>query len=168
MLWLMVWPVIVALVIWATLGVLYWSEAGQWIAAQLHRWPPYEWAVSVWPLNLIAAWFGWILLLLLFVPVVLITAVLIISVVSMPAMVAHVGGRDYPGLARRRGGTIAEVVRRDRGELFLLGVALALVGHVPVLGLFMPVYGGLAFIHYGLERLGELRGEPIEGAATRV
>jgi len=161
--------------------------------------------------------------------VVLITAVLIISVVSMPAMVAHVGGRDYPGLARRRGGTIAgslwnafaalvllallfsvslplwlipllwpvlpivlfgyfnqrvfrydalaehgtaaeiaEVVRRDRGELFLLGVALALVGHVPVLGLFMPVYGGLAFIHYGLERLGELRGEPIEGAATRV
>src|SRR5258708_5224673 len=104
MLWLMAWPVIVALVIWATLAVFYWSEAAQWVAAQLHRWPPYEWAVSVWPLNLIAAWFGWILLLLVFVPVVLITAVLIISVVSMPAMVAHVGGRDYPGLARRRGG----------------------------------------------------------------
>jgi hypothetical protein len=39
---------------------------------------------------------------------------------------------------------------------------------IPVLGFFMPVYGGLAFIHYGLERLGELRSEPIEGAATRV
>src|SRR5712691_9210614 len=220
MLWLMVWPVIVALVLWVTLAVLYWGEAAQWIAAQLHQWPPYEWAVSVWPLKLIAAWFGWIFLLLLFVPAVLITAVLIISVVSMPAMVAHVGGRDYPGLARRKGGTfagslwnalaalvlfalvfavslplwlvpllwpvlpvvlfgyfnqrvfrydaLAEIVRRHRGGLFLLGVALALVGHVPVLGLFMPVYGGLAFIHYGLGRLGELRGEPIEGAATRV
>jgi len=229
MLWLMVWPVIVALVLWVTLAVLYWGEAAQWIAAQLHQWPPYEWAVSVWPLKLIAAWFVWILLLLLFVPVVLITAVLIISVVSMPAMAAHVGGRDYPGLARRKGGTfagslwnalvalmlfallfavslplwlvpllwpvlpialfgyfnqrvfrydalaehataveIAQIVRRHRGELFLLGVALALVGHVPVLGFFMPVYGGLAFIHYGLERLGELRSEPIEGAATRV
>jgi len=229
MLWLMVWPVIAALVIWVTLGVLYWSEAAQWIAAQLHQWPPYEWAVSVWPLKLIAAWFGWILLLLLFVPVVLITAVLIISVVSMPAMAAHVGERDYPELVRRRGGTvigsiwnafaalvllvllfamtlplwlipllwpvlpialfgyfnqrvfrydaladhgttaeIAEIVRRHRGELFLLGVALALVGHVPVLGLFMPVYGGLAFIHYGLERLGELRSGLIAGAATRV
>jgi hypothetical protein len=229
MLWLMVWPVIVALVIWVTLAVLYWGEAAQWIAAQLHRWPPYEWAVSVWPLTLIAAWVGWILLLLLFVPVVLITAVLIISVVSMPAMAAHVGGRAYPGLAPRKGGTfagslwnalaalmlfallfavslplwlvpllwpvlpvalfgyfnqrvfrydalaehataaeIAEIVRRHRGELFLLGVALALIGHVPVLGLLMPVYGGLAFIHYGLERLGELRSEPIEGAATRV
>ena len=229
MLWLMVWPVIVALVIWVTLAVLYWGEAAQWIAAQLHRWPPYEWAVSVWPLTLIAAWVGWILLLLLFVPVVLITAVLIISVVSMPAMAAHVGGRAYPGLAPRKGGTfagslwnalaalmlfallfavslplwlvpllwpvlpvalfgyfnqrvfrydalaehataaeIAEIVRRHRGELFMLGVALALIGHVPVLGLLMPVYGGLAFIHYGLERLGELRSEPIEGAATRV
>jgi len=229
MLWLMVWPVIVALVIWVTLAVLYWGEAAQWIAVQLHQWPPYEWAVSVWPLKLIAAWVGWILLLLLFVPVVLITAVLIISVVSMPAMAAHVGGRDYPGLAPRKGGTfagslwnafaalmlfallfavslplwlvpllwpvlpvalfgyfnqrvfrydalaehatadeIAEIVRRHRGELFLLGVALALIGHVPVLGLLMPVYGGLAFIHYGLERLGELRSEPIEGAATRV
>jgi hypothetical protein len=225
----MVWPVIVALVVWVTLAVLYWGEAAQWIAAQLHRWPPYEWAVSIWPLKLIAAWFGWILLLLLFVPVVLITAVLIISVASMPAMVAHVGGRDYPGLTRRRGGTfagslwnalaalilfallvavslplwlipllwpvlpivlfgyfnqrvfrydalaehgsaseIAEVIRRHWGELYLLGVALALIGHVPVLGLFMPVYGALAFIHYGLERLGELRGAPIEGAATRV
>jgi len=229
MLWLMVWPVIVALVIWVTLAVFYWGEAAQWIAAQLHQWPPYEWAVSVWPLTLIAAWVGWILLLLLFVPVVLITAVLIISVVSMPAMAAHVGGRAYPGLAPRKGGTfagslwnalaalmlfallfavslplwlvpllwpvlpvalfgyfnqrvfrydalaehataaeIAEIVRRHRGELFLLGVALALIGHVPVLGLLMPVYGGLAFIHYGLERLGELRSEPIEGAATRV
>jgi len=229
MLWLMVWPVIVALVLWVTLAVLYWGEAAQWIAAQLHHWPAYEWAVSVWPLKLVAAWFGWILLLLLFVPAVLITAVMITSIVSMPAMVAHVGGRDYPGLVRRKGGTfagsfwnafaalmlfallfavslplwlvpllwpvlpialfgyfnqrvfrydalaehataaeIAEIVHRHRGGLFLLGVALALVGHIPVLGLLMPVYGGLAFIHYGLERLGELRSAPIEGAAVRV
>src|SRR5258706_4978993 len=107
MLWLMVWPVIVALVLWVTLAVLYWGEAAQWIAVQLHRWPAYEWAVSAWPLKLVAAWFAWILLLLLFVPAVLITAVLIISIVSMPAMVAHVGGRDYPGLVRPEGGTVA-------------------------------------------------------------
>jgi CysZ protein len=229
MLWLMVWPVIVALVIWVTLAALYWSQAASWIDVQMHQVPAYEWAISIWPLRLIAAWFGWLLLLLLFVPVVLITAVLIISLVSMPAMVAHVGERDYPGLARGKGGTvigsiwnaavalvlfvllfaitlplwlipllwpvlpvvllgyfnqrvfrydaladhgtaaeIADVVRRFRGELFLLGVALALIGHIPVLGFFMPVYGGLAFIHFGLDRLRELRGEPIEGAATRA
>ena len=53
MLWLTVWPVIVALVIWVTLAVLYWGEAAQWIAVQLHQWPPYEWAASVWPLALV-------------------------------------------------------------------------------------------------------------------
>jgi len=229
MLWLMVWPVLVALVIWVTLAALYWSEAARWIDFQLHQWPVYEWAVSIWPLTLVAAWFGWLLLLLLFVPAVLITAVLIISVVSMPAMAAHVGERDYPGLARRKGGTlagsvwnavaalvlfalffavslplwlvpplwpvlpvvlfgyfnqrvfrydalaehatpaeIAELIRRNGSELFLLGVALALIGHIPLVGFLMPVYGGLAFIHYGLARLGELRREPIQGEARRV
>src|SRR5258705_10107706 len=208
MLWLMVWPVLVALGIWVTLAALYWSEAARWIDLQLHQWPVYEWAVSIWPLTLVAAWFGWLLLLLLFVPAVLITAVLIISVVSMPAMAAHVGERDYPGLARRKGGTLAgsvwnavaalvlfallfavtlplwlfpllwpvlpvvlfgyfnqrvfrydalaehgtaaemvELIRRNRGELFLLGIALAIIGHIPLIGLVMPVYGGVLF-HY--------------------
>jgi hypothetical protein len=63
---------------------------------------------------------------------------------------------------------IAETIRRSRGELYLLGVALALIGHIPLVGFVMPVYGGLAFIHYGLARLGELRTEPIEGAARRA
>jgi len=229
MLWLMVWPVVVALVVWITLAVLYWGQVLGWISTQLHQSALYESTVSIWPLSLVAAWLGWLLLLVLLVPLVLITAVTIIGVVAMPTMVAHVGERDYPGLAREKGGSIAgslwnavaalalfvlflaislplwlipplwpvlpivlfgyfnqrvfrydalaehgtaaeiaTVLRRHRGELFLLGIALALVGHIPVLGLFMPVYGGLVFIHYGLERLRELRGEPIEGRATRV
>src|SRR5437879_5805300 len=112
MLWLMIWPVIVALVLWVTLAVLYSGEAAHWIASQLHQWPLYEWAVSVWPLKLVAAWFGWILLLLLFVPAVLITAVLIISIVSMPAMVAHVGAR--PRRSCPRSGALDAGVRRAR------------------------------------------------------
>jgi len=63
---------------------------------------------------------------------------------------------------------IADLIARNRGELFVLGVALALIGHIPLVGLAMPVYGGLVFIHYGLARLGEARAEPIEGSATRV
>lgn len=226
MLWLMVWPILVALAVWATLAALYWTQAASWIDMRLHQWPAYEWAVSFWPLTFLAAWLGWLLLLFLVVPAVLMTAVLIISVVSMPAMVTHVAARDYPRLARRRGGTlagslwnalaalvffmllfavtlplwllpllwpvlpialfgyfnqrvyrydalaehgtageIAELIARDRGELFLLGVALALIGHVPLIGLAMPVYGGLVFIHYGLARLAESRDEPIEGSA---
>src|SRR5215472_16399711 len=229
MLWLMVWPMLVALAIWITLAALYWGQAINWIDLELHQYSVYRWTLTVWPLSALATWLGVLLLLFLFVPVVLITAVLIISVVSMPAMVAHVGERDYPRLARRKGGTfagsvwnalvalalfvllfaitlplwlipllwpalpmvlfgyfnqrvyrydalaehgtaaeIADLIARNRGELFVLGVALAVIGHVPLIGLAMPVYGGLVFIHYGLARLGEARSEPIEGSATRV
>jgi CysZ protein len=229
MLWLMVWPILVALAIWLTLAALYWSQAAVWVDLRLHQWPAYEWAVSFWPLTLLGAWLAWLLLLFLFVPVVLVTAVLIISVAAMPAMVTHVGERDYPRLARRKGGTfagslwnavaslayfvlllvvalplwllpllwpvlplvlfgyfnqrvyrydalaehgsageIAELIARNRGEMFLLGVALAIVGHIPLLGLAMPVYGGLVFIHYALARLAEMRSEPVEGSAARI
>lgn len=229
MLWLMVWPILVALAIWVALAALYWGQAAAWIDLRLHQWPAYEWVVSFWPLTLFAAWLGWLLLLFLFVPAVLVTAVLIISIVSMPAMVTHVGERDYPGLARRKGGTLAgslwnalaslvlfmlffaltlplwlfpllwpvlpvvlfgyfnqrvfrydalaehataaemvELIARNRGELFVLGVALALVGHLPLIGLAVPVYGGLVFVHYCLGRLGELRTAPIQGSARRV
>ena len=63
---------------------------------------------------------------------------------------------------------IVELISRNRGDLFLLGVALALVGHMPLIGLVMPVYGGLVFIHYALARLGESRDQPIEGSARRI
>jgi hypothetical protein len=219
MLWLMVWPVIVALVIWVTLAFLYWGEVAGWVQSELQGSTVYQWTISNWPLSLIAAWMGWLLLALLVAPsLVLITAVLIIGVVSMPIMVRHVAERDYPALERKRGGSFAgslwnaiaglflflvlalatlplwlvpplwpflpllllgffnqrvfrydalaehasraeirDIIRRWRGELFLLGAVLALIGHIPVIGLFMPVYAGLAYIHYGLDRLGQSR-----------
>jgi len=75
-------------------------------------------------------------------------------------------GEDLHGRLRARHAGLPELA--GRGELFLLGVALALIGHIPLVGFLMPVYGGLAFIHYGLARLGELRSEPIQGEARRV
>jgi CysZ protein len=222
MLWLMVWPIVVALAVWLTLAFLYWNQVAAWAQMELQRSGVYDWTMSTWPLTLFAAALGWVLGLLVFVPLVLVTAVLIIGVVSMPIMVRHVAERDYPALERKRGGSaagsvanavvgllvflglalltlplwlvpplwpflpvlllgylnqrvfrydalaehaskaeIAEILRRWRGDLFLLGVVLALVGHVPVLGLFMPVYAGLAYIHYCLARVAQLRAAPV-------
>src|SRR5258708_28904160 len=100
MLWLTVWPMIVALALWVTLAVLYWGEAAKWIDVQLHLWPAYEWAVSIWPLTLVTAWFGWLLLLCLFVPMVLITAVFILIIVGMPALTPPPRPPDHPPLPR--------------------------------------------------------------------
>lgn len=222
MLLLMLWPVAIALVVWLGLAFAFWSQAAAWLQLQFEQSAVIGWAVTVWPLTYIATHLAWILLVLLFLPLVLVTAVLIIGIFSMPAMVAHVAERSYPQLERREGGTFAGSVwnsvaalawlallvllslplwflpllwpvlpivlfgylnqrvfrydalaehatawemktlfQRDRGDLFLLGVALAFVGMIPLLGFFAPVFGGLAFIHYCLARLGQLRAEPV-------
>src|SRR5258708_28383692 len=110
MLWLVVWPVLVALIIWVTLAALYWSEAAGWIDLQLHQWPVYEWAVSIWPLTLFAAWFGLLLLLLLFLPVVLITAGFVIPGGSRPRLAPPRGSRAYSGLSPTKGGPLARTL----------------------------------------------------------
>ena len=229
MLALMIWPVALALALWIALAVLFWGRAAAGIDVMLRATPVVEWMFAVPPLAVIAVHLGWILLALLSVPLVLLTATMIIGVFAMPMMVHHVAERDYPRLARRHGGgavgsawsafvallwfcalvavslplwllpplwpalpvlllgylncrvfaydalaehasadELGRILRRDRAPLFALGVAVALAGHLPVLGFFVPLFGGLAFIHYGLARLEALRTAPIEGVAQRV
>ena len=45
---------------------------------------------------------------------------------------------------------------------------MALAAHVPLLGFFAPVYGGLVFIHFLLDRLRAMRAEPIDAEWSRV
>ena len=222
MLALMLWPMAVALLLWLALAFAFWARAAHWIQLRFDQSAVIGWAIGVWPLTLIATHLAWILLLLLFVPLVLLTAVLIIGMFAMPLMVAQVAERNYPRLERRRGGTAAgsvwnslaalawlallalltlpfwffpplwpllpillytylnqrvfrydalaehatgwemeTLIRRHRVELFLLGAALALLGMIPLLGLLSPVYAGLAFIHYCLARLTQLREQPV-------
>jgi hypothetical protein len=228
MLWLMVWPVLAALALWIVLAVLFWSEALHWVEVELGATGAVQWMLTFAPLAFVAAHLAWVILVLAFIPLVLVTAVLLVAVFAMPAMVNHVSATSYPGLERRHGGTFAGslwngavalalfvllavitlplwaipllwpvlpvllfaylnqrvfrydalaehassdelhvLVARHRGELFLLGVVIAVLGHVPVVGFFVPVYGALAFVHYGLERLQAMRSEPIEGTAVR-
>lgn len=42
---------------------------------------------------------------------------------------------------------------RHRGPLLMLGVILGLLGHVPFIGLLVPSFAALTYVHYGLEAL---------------
>ncbi|MGQ0512435.1 MAG: EI24 domain-containing protein [Betaproteobacteria bacterium] len=229
MLWLMVWPMLVSLAVWGTVALVFWMRAAMWIADKLRGW--IESSVFAVTLNYAdaAVFVAHALLVLFFVPVVVLTALLILGAFGMPAMVEHVASRNFPQLARRNGGSSAggvwnsvlallgmvglgiasvplwllpplwplipvlilswvnqQVLRYDavaehadsdemrtlfrgnRGALYGLGFALALLAYVPVVGLFAPVIVGLAFIHLLLGKLEALRAAPIEGKATRL
>lgn len=62
------------------------------------------------------------------------------------ALAEHASGEEY-----------RELVARNKGALFLLGLMLAPLYYVPLVNLAAPVIAGLAFTHYCLSALAALR-----------
>ena len=73
----------------------------------------------------------------------------------------------YDALAQHATDSEWGQIRREHAlPLFMLGLTLALLAHVPVLGLLAPALAALAFVHYGLEVLRRSRGGAICSAAA--
>lgn len=218
MLWLMLWPVLIALMLWIGVAVAFWMQIALWLAGVLGQWLQSASFLLHLDLGAAALVAAHIVLALLFVPLVYLTVLIILGVFGMQAMVEHVARRSYPKLERRRGGSVAgtlwnallaliglivlgiatiplwlvpplwplipvvvmgwvnqrllrydalaehadgEEMRRifatHRGAMYVLGVLLALVAYVPLIGFFAPVLFGLAFIHYLLGALAQMR-----------
>ena len=107
MLWLMIWPMLIALALWGGLAIFLWGKLAFGLAEWLRHGLDYafSWAhVDLAAATLVAAN---VLLFLGFVPLVYLTALFILSVFGMQQMVDYVAQRSYPGLERRRGGGIA-------------------------------------------------------------
>jgi len=217
MLWLMLWPMLVALFIWGSVALVAWGTLAVRLAAGLQQALDYALAWAHLDFAAAALVAANVLLFIAFVPLVYLTALVILSLFGMQKMVDYVASRSYPQLERRRGGGVAgsgwnslvalagmlglgllslpfwllpplwpiiplvilawvnqrllrydalaehadagemrQVFRQRRGSLYLLGLLLALVAYVPLVGFFAPVLFGLAFIHY---LLGALAGE---------
>lgn len=106
MLWLMIWPVLTAILLWAVLAFAFWTpmqNAWLWIYEYL--------GIAGWMAGIESAWIGAalqvLLHLMLFVPLVMLTALVLTAIFGMDAMVKTVGERFFPQLEKRRGGGIA-------------------------------------------------------------
>jgi uncharacterized protein involved in cysteine biosynthesis len=51
--------------------------------------------------------------------------------------------------------------RKERRPLFMLGLTMALLAHVPIVGLLVPTLAALSFVHFGLEALRRSRGGAV-------
>jgi hypothetical protein len=107
MLWLMVWPMLIALAVWGASALFLWVRLAQRLAGWLEG--GLDWALSwahvdLHAVSLVAAN---VLLFLAFVPLVYLTALFILSLFGMQKMVAHVAERSFPQLERRHGGGVA-------------------------------------------------------------
>lgn len=117
-LWVVVWPMLAAALFWLVLGITFWGTFSGWIAQGLDAI-----GIQAWLADLEPVWIAHAIQLtvhlILFVPLVLLTALVITALFAMPALVRMVAERDYPGLERRKGGGLL-------GSLWNAVVALAL------------------------------------------
>ena len=58
-----------------------------------------------------------------------------------------------------------EIRRRQKTPLFMLGLTMALLVHIPFIGLLVPALTALSFVHYGLEALRRSRGGAVVSIA---
>ena len=218
-LWIVIWPILAASLLWLLLGIAFWSTFSGWIASGLTAIGIQTWLEGVEP-RWVAYGIQAIAHLILFVPLVFITALVITALFAMPALIHLVADRDYPHLERENGGGFAgsllnalialgifvaiwlitlplwligaglvipfiataylnqrlfrydalaehasldemrAIFSSQRSLLWGLGLLTGLVQFIPILNLFAPVLTALAFIHFGLERLKNLRSLP--------
>jgi CysZ protein len=127
MLWLMVWPMLVALAVWGTIALVMWTRLALWLAELIN-----QWALGIVRLDLgqLAQFLANVALLLLFVPLVYLTALFILGAFGMQKMVDHIATRSFGHLERRRGGSTAgsvwNAIVAFAGMLLLFAVSLPL------------------------------------------
>jgi len=137
MLWLMLWPVLVALVLWSTAAffLLGWIIAR--LAARLDQLLRDTFSFLTLDFTDWALIAAKVLVYLAFIPLVYMTALVILSVFGMPVMVDHVARRSYPQLERRRGG--GTLGSAWNSVVALLGMAGLAIVTLP-LWLFPPLW----------------------------
>lgn len=121
-LWIVIWPMLAAVLLWLGLGVTFWTTFSEWIASGLTAIGIQSWLDGVEP-RWVANGIQVVLHLILFVPLVFITALVITAVFAMPALINLVADRDYPALERKNGGS---VVGNVLNALLAIGIFIAI------------------------------------------
>jgi uncharacterized protein involved in cysteine biosynthesis len=108
---LSVFPTLVALVLWGSLTLYFWSPLNAWVADWLNNTTAVDAMLYVarvlfqWEMAGLIPGLARLLILLTVLPLIQATALMITAVFLMPMLVKHVAGRSYPDLERRHGGS---------------------------------------------------------------
>ena len=102
-LWVVIWPMAAAMLLWLALGITFWSTFSGWLTQGLEAI-----GIQVWLAELEPVWIATaiqvLLHLMFFVPLVMLTALVLTALFAMPALIRVVAERDYPLLQRENGG----------------------------------------------------------------
>jgi len=137
MLWLMLWPVLIAVGLWGTVAIVCWARLAAWLADLINQWLTTGMLAIQWDMQGAALIGAKALILILLVPLIQLTALLILSSFGMPAMVEHVASRGYAQLERRKGGSLAGSMWN--GLVALAGMVVLFFASIPF-WIFPPLW----------------------------
>lgn len=103
---IVIWPIVAAALLWLVAGVVFWDTFSGWIESGLTYLGIQAWLEGMeprWVANAIQA----VLHLILFVPLVFVTALVLTALFAMSALIRLVADRHYPQLRRASGGSVA-------------------------------------------------------------
>lgn len=99
----------------------------------------------------------YVVAVLLTLPLLLIPGVVLFLPLGLNAWVSQRTFR-YDALAEHATASeLQQLVRQHRGSFFAAGLGCGVLAYVPILNLVIPVFTALVFVHFGLQRLRELR-----------
>lgn len=141
--WHLVWPGLVSMLVWTVVAVFAWTPVTEGVFAWVSGWS----FVGNWVSASDAAAAVMLVLIkfavaLAFVPLVYVTAALIVATVALPLMLERVGRSDYADIELRRGGSNLGSAWNSivAGVLFLLVLVLSLpFWLIPGVGLLASV-----------------------------
>lgn len=151
--WLSLLPLLLTVVLSGALGYWFWDDAvGQvrlWLEASTWLGWVWQWLEKVGAPNLRAV-VAPLMVILGITPVLVVTCLLVVSFFMTPALTRLVAERRFPGLQRKRGGTLLQSVGWTLLSLLLALGALLLtlpLWLVPPLALVLPalIWGWLTY-----------------------
>lgn len=103
--WIIVWPILVATTFWFGIGYIFWDSLSEIIYQAFSEIGIGEWLRDVEP-AWIATGIQGLLQLIVFVPLVIMTTLVITAIFIMPELIKLVAKRNYPELKRENGGSV--------------------------------------------------------------
>ncbi len=150
---LSVLPLVIMVVLSLGLGYFFWEEALAAVRASLESWELLgtmtRWLEGLGLGNLRVV-LAPTILLFLSIPVIVIVALLFVAILMTPAMVALVAERRFPGMERKKGGSLLASLAWSLGSTVLAAVALLIsipLWLIPPLILILPplIWGWLTY-----------------------
>lgn len=124
----LLWPSLVALVVWTTVAVLSWSTVVETLMAWVQGWSfAGDWITGSEVGASAVLVFIKIALVLALLPTIYVTAALLVAVIALPMMLEKVATQDYADLELRRGGSNLGSAWNAviAGAVFLIGMIVS-------------------------------------------